>query len=78
MDRIKDYLRITVWNRLVLLVRWLLISIVTGILLGAIGAVFSEAIIRVTEFRRANPAILYGLPVAGLVIVFCYQWENSY
>lgn len=77
MVRMIEWLRKSIWNRIFWLLRWLLISIVTGMVLGAVGALFAKSIVWVTQLRRVYPAILYGLPVAGLVIVLCYQLEQE-
>lgn len=74
---IGEWLRRTTINRLLRLARWLLIAVTTGIVLGSVGAVFAKSIVWVTAFRRENPAVLYGLPLAGLVIVFCYHFEKK-
>lgn len=74
---IGEWIKRTTINRLLLLVRWFLIAVITGIVLGAVGAVFAKSIVWVTAFRRENPAVLYGLPLAGIVIVFFYHFERK-
>ena len=74
---IGDWLKRTTINRLFLLVRWFLMAVATGIVLGAVGAAFARSLVWVTSFRRENPAILYGLPLAGIVIVFFYHFERK-
>lgn len=77
MGRIKEWFLRTIWNRLLLLARWLVISIVTGLVLGVVGAAFAKSIAWVTVYRKANPMILAGLPLAGLLIVFFYHFERK-
>ena len=77
MDRIGEWLKRTTLNRGILLLRWLFISVTTGIGLGLVGAWFARCISWVTAFRKLHPQILFGLPVAGLVIVYFYHFENK-
>lgn len=77
MGRIKEWFLRTTWNRLLLLLRWLLISVVTGFALGMVGAAFAKSISWVTAFRKENPMIVAGLPLAGLLIVFFYHFERK-
>lgn len=44
-----------------------------GIVVGGVGAGFHHAIVGVTAFRAEHPWILFGLPFAGLLIVWLYQ-----
>lgn len=54
-------------------IRWIFFACVIGIVVGGIGAGFHRAIVGVTEFRMEHPWILFGLPFAGLLIVWLYQ-----
>ncbi|MCI8559304.1 MAG: chloride channel protein [Lachnospiraceae bacterium] len=67
----------TTWNRMVLLIRWLLFSVITGGCLGLAGTFFGKSVAFVTELRTANPWILFGLPLGGILIVWMYQWESK-
>ena len=49
--------------------KWLLFSLVVGVTVGVVGAVFHLAISYVTELRGQHGWILYLLPLAGLVVV---------
>lgn len=51
----------------------LLLYIVTGIVCGGIGTLFSKSISFVTTIRHNTPWTLYLLPVAGIVSVALYQ-----
>ena len=53
--------------------RWLIISVVIGLVCGVIGAAFSLSVAKATSLRMENPWLLYCLPIAGLLIVFMYR-----
>ena len=53
--------------------KWLLFSLVVGVTVGAVGAVFHMAISYATGLREQHPWILYLLPLAGLLIVWAYR-----
>lgn len=55
------------------LLKWLVFSVVVGVVVGAIGAVFHMAIDYGTELRGEHGWILYFLPLAGLLIVWLYN-----
>jgi H+/Cl- antiporter ClcA len=65
-------------GRVRVLFRWLFLGSVTGVVVGAIGALFSRAIGWATAFRTAHDYIIFGLPVAGLLIVFLYRLCKDY
>ena len=52
---------------------WLVTAGVTGLVCGGVGGVVHFAIDWATAARQGNPWLLYLLPVAGLVIVWCYR-----
>ena len=56
--------------------KWSLIALLIGIICGAVGAVFSIAISKVTVLRISYPYLLYMLPLAGITIVFIYKKFN--
>ncbi len=60
-------------ERLFIVLKWVIFSILSGILIGIIGAVFSLLLKDVTNLRGAHPQIVFALPLGGLVIVFCYK-----
>lgn len=63
-----------VWGTLfTTLLKWMVLSVIVGTVVGAIGSGFAHAVTYVTEFREANPWVLFGLPLGGLVIVFLYK-----
>lgn len=56
--------------------RWILIGILVGGVVGLVGTAFAYAISFATGFRTTHPWILYLLPVFGLVIVWIYNRAN--
>lgn len=55
------------------LLKWVLFSLIVGVLVGLIGGAFHKLIDGATELRETYPYILYGLPVASVLIVWCYH-----
>ena len=55
------------------LAKWLLISILCGILVGLVGSSFYYALEFLTQTRETHPFLIWLLPVGGLCIVFIYQ-----
>lgn len=61
-------------------IKWILISAFIGVLVGLIGTAFAYSMAFVTNFRILHPAIIFGLPVGGLLIVGIYKllkYEND-
>lgn len=56
-------------------VKWLILSVGTGAILGVLGGLFGRAITIATGFRLAHSWMLYLLPVAGLLIVAMYKQD---
>lgn len=56
--------------------KWLLLSIVMGLVCGATGAVFARCVAAVTEIRSAHGWLIFLLPAAGVLIVFLYRKLN--
>ncbi|MCI8895478.1 MAG: chloride channel protein [Lachnospiraceae bacterium] len=61
------------WTRIDLLIRWVLFSILSGILIGAVGSLFVYGLQHATDTRAEHPWILLFLPLAGVFIVWCYH-----
>ena len=57
----------------VVLVKWLVIAIISGIVIGAVGAVFHELLGYVTEVRQNNRFLILLLPIGGVIIVWLYK-----
>lgn len=51
---------------------WFSITLITGIVIGSIIALFLFGLNLVTETRISHPFIIFGLPFAGLIIGFVY------
>ena len=60
-------------NRAKTSVKWVIFSIVSGLVVGGAGTFFYFGMSVVTLIRAKNPWLIYLLPVGGLVIVGCYQ-----
>lgn len=71
------WIKRTTWDRLRKLIRWILVAVITGGILGVIGAAFAKSINWVTAFRGEHPWVLYGMPIAGLLIVLLYRIEHK-
>ncbi len=58
--------------------KWLISCSVIGFIVGSICAFFLFSLNWVTHYREAHPLIIYGLPLAGLVIALSYTyWGNT-
>lgn len=55
------------------LLKWLVFSILMGLLCGLVGAVFYKGVALATSARMAHPYFLFLLPVGGCAIVFLYR-----
>lgn len=53
--------------------RWTLLSILIGLGVGLLGSAFYHGMQYVTSFRQAHPVLLFGLPFAGVLIVWLYH-----
>ena len=54
-------------------IRWGFISCCIGVATGVVGSIFGRGVIWTSSFFRANPQMLYLLPVSGLLIVWIYH-----
>ena len=59
------------------LVKWLVLGVAIGALVGAIGGLFGHTLIWVNAIRKAYPFVVYGLPLGGLVIVALYRGAKN-
>lgn len=71
-DRVKYYGK-RIFSNLTLFSKWLLVSSITGIVVGAVSSLFAFCMNFVTKYRTNHPSILYFLPLAGCFIVFLYS-----
>jgi len=53
--------------------QWLALGAWVGVLSGAASALFLFALQRATDFRAGHEPIVYGLPIAGLVVGWVYE-----
>lgn len=53
--------------------KWCLIAIVLGIVIGVVGSIFYKLLGLVNDTREANGWLLWLLPLAGVLIVFLYR-----
>ncbi|WP_026665374.1 chloride channel protein [Butyrivibrio sp. FC2001] len=65
-------------RRLLSTLKWLVLGIIVGLIIGAVGAAFFHGIRLATEFRKAHSFMIYLLPFAGLLIVFLYRLSKEY
>ena len=59
---------------------WSFVAVITGIVIGAVGVAFVKGLHFVNDFRADHPAIIWGLPIAGIAIVALYKicnYEND-
>ena len=52
------------------LMKWIIYSVIIGVGIGTIASIFAHVITWATEFRTANPWMIFGLPIGGLMIVY--------
>ena len=60
--------------------RWMLISTLTGLVVGSVSTIFNFGLKFAVDFRHAHLWVVRFLPVAGLAIVFLYRffhYENN-
>lgn len=60
------------FHRVISAVKWVVFSLISGILIGSIGTLFYHAMAFVTNARLDHPWLIFLLPVGGLVIVGSY------
>lgn len=61
---------------LITFVKWVLISVVMGMIGGAVGTLFHICVEKATAFRLAHSAALWFLPLGGIVIVALYKYSG--
>ncbi len=60
------------------LVRQIILAVIVGAAAGGVGILFYHGMNLVTGARLAHPALLYFLPLGGLLIVFLYRISGQY
>ena len=63
---------------LLVFLRWGILTLVIGIIIGFVGVTFVYTIHKVTELRQDFPWILLGLPFGGMLIVFLYRITRNH
>lgn len=56
--------------------RWIVLAVITGFVVGAVGILFVKGLGLANNFRSKHPEIILGLPLAGLALVFLYKISN--
>ena len=62
-----------IWQTAHNFIKWSFLALVTGGIIGVISSAFGHALTMVTSFRKEYPWLLFGLPLAGVVIVLLYK-----
>ncbi|WP_408069727.1 chloride channel protein [Butyrivibrio sp. JL13D10] len=65
-------------RRFLATIKWLVLGIIVGVIIGAVGAAFFHGIRIVTEYRKMHSFMIYLLPFIGLLIVFLYRFSKEY
>lgn len=55
------------------LLKWIVLSVFAGGIVGGIASVFSYAVGWATAFRQTHPLVILGMPLGGMIIVFGYH-----
>lgn len=53
--------------------QWLALGALVGVLCGTASALFLYALQRATDYRNAHELLVYGLPIAGLIVGWIYE-----
>lgn len=61
------------WHQFAIFIKWMVLALAVGLLVGAVGAAFSIALKSVQTFRLEHTWIRFCLPIGGLVIVWLYH-----
>ena len=54
-------------------IRWMCFALIIGLIVGLVGTLFVKGLTLANNFRSDNPQLIYGLPLAGLFLVFLYR-----
>ncbi len=57
-----------------ILLKWLVIALIVGTIVGCVSTLFSYLLTTVNDFRKIHPLIILSLPLGGLLIVFLYRF----
>ena len=64
-------------NYLLTFIKWLVISVIIGLVCGLIGSAFHLLVDYATNYRETHNFLIYFLPVAGLIIMALYKVFKS-
>jgi len=53
--------------------QWLLLAALVGVIVGTVSSLFAHTLSFVNGLRTQYPALIFGLPAGGLLIVFLYR-----
>ena len=56
--------------------RWMILAVITGLLVGGVGILFVKGLGLANAFRGEHPEMILGLPIAGLALVRLYKISN--
>lgn len=59
------------------LVKWLVISVAIGLIVGTVASIFGHTLAWANDFRVAHPIIILALPLGGMLIVFLYRFFKN-
>ncbi len=76
MDKIKSFFK-HIFNRIFILIRWIFFSAASGAVIGLVCVAFYELMHIAIKFREGHDFIIWGLPFAGLAIVWFYNLLND-
>lgn len=62
---------------LLLSLKWVVLSIIIGTIIGSVSAIFLFLLETVTDIRVTHPYLLYGLPLGGLCIGLLYHYYGN-
>lgn len=80
LQKIKDFRQQCIARQpaLVLIIEWTLIASIVAVCIGFSSAIFLYALHWVTDYREAHYPIIFLLPIAGLIIGYCfYKWGQE-
>ena len=66
------YLKIILFN-IRIGMQWMIRAVLVGLIVGGMSGLFALGLAKVNRIRSMYPALILFLPVAGLLIVFCYR-----
>ena len=62
-----------IWQTGYNFVKWCVLAIITGGVVGVLSSVFGHALSAATSYRKDYPWLLFCLPLAGVIIIFLYK-----